>query len=377
MSLENVDFQAIVHQYVSELVASWQAAEFGETEIQEAGSQFFQYGGICANQLIQEKGLTPQGATQMIAYTQPMAERILSFFLYGLNTGLLKAHEMKLPRNETWMLLQQVALHVFEQAKQAVIATLGQEHTPEVQISDEQIINWLGQTAVEALIYFINEYEAQHGPIARTDEQTMPNLLSVSSDEAEVDDETEDFLDDLYPEAEEPEAPAPQPKPEPRPQPVAAEAPATSQAPEVHHKLAAVALMLNTASPTWQRRILSSFDEEEQGIIRQYRDPDRISQNLDLGRVARHLKSFKDKLHGMKPVDKSPYAKMLHNTLKRLPPDRLHHLFAGERPLVREYVSHFTHAEQQKFAPPDLPPGVEEAMMLYLERNFPQEVGAR
>src|SRR5690554_92509 len=126
MSINNMDFQPLVHQLVTQLIEGWRAVGFSEEEIQETASQFFNMGLIAGQQVQQEGAIQPQGTNQQIPYTQPMAERVVMLFMQGLNAAILKAHEQRLPSQEKWQFMQNTAYHVFEHSKQAIIATLGQ-----------------------------------------------------------------------------------------------------------------------------------------------------------------------------------------------------------------------------------------------------------
>ncbi len=375
MSIESMDFQAIVHQHVTTLLPGWKNYGMTEEQMQECASQLFNMGLIASQQVQQEGGIQPQGTDQKLPYTPPMAERVIGLFIQGMNAAIVKSHEERYPSAEKWQFMQNVAYHVFEQAKQAVIATLGQESTPEVQISDEQIYNWLGQTAVEALQYYATEHEKQHGPLNRLEPEggQMPPMEEESLP-PEAPFEEEDFSDD--PETsldDEPvyEEPQPQHPVQQAPQPAPAN---ISQ--EDHHKYAAVGLLLSSLPNSRHPRILSAFRPDEQQIINAYRDPDNIAQNLDLEKVAHYLKIFKDKMGQGKGLRKSQYASDMSKIITALPSHRLERLFHDERPFVRGYVNQFMQPSDRDLDPYTLPPGVEESLMLYLHRNFPQEVEA-
>jgi hypothetical protein len=362
MGLESIDFQSLVHQQVTLLIDQWSAMEIPVEDVQEAASQFFNMGLIAAQQIQQEGGITPQGANQTIPYTNEMAERIVVMFLQGLGAAIVKAHEQRIPSEEKWKLMQNVAYHVFEQSKQAIVATLGQESTPGVQITDEQIENWLGQTAVEALLYYITEHEKQYGPISRVGEEEMPDLLNQGLEQ--YDETPQDMPTDEWDDTEATPETVPQ---SPQQQPVSHGA-----IPAIYHKYAAVGLFVSSLPVSKQQKILVAFKPEEQQIINQYRNPEVIASQLDLGLVARYLKEFKERMGQGKGVSKSQYASTISQVVSSLPVHRLERLFQHERPLVRGYVGQFVHASDRDFDPYTLPPGVEESLILYLHRNFPE-----
>lgn len=353
MSLDTMDFQPVVHQYITQLMDGWKAAGFDETEVQENASQMFNMGLIAGQQIQQEKVIKLPEGNPDVPYTPEMADRTIRVFLKGMDAALYKAHENHLPSQEKWQLLQNVAYHVFEQCKQVALATLGQEETPEIQIPDEQIVEWLSQTAIEALLYYLAEHEKQHGPISRVDDPML-------SPEALAPIETETPLEDL------PVAPAVAPKP----------VSAVSQLPDIHHKYAAVALLLNGLLPEKQSRILAAFQPEERETIAQYKDPEVVAQQLDLARVAQYLKAFKEKMGQSKAQPKSKHAAVLSQMVQQLPAQRLERLFASERSLVRGYVTQWAQGQSHQNAPYTLPSGVEESLALYLKRNFSEELAS-
>jgi hypothetical protein len=375
MSLESVDFQALIHQEITLLMTTWQQAGMVQDAIQDSASNLFNMGMIAVDQMQKEGGITPEGSSQAIPYTAEIAQRSIRFFLNGLNTAILNAHEKEIPQPEAWQLLQQVAFHVFEQSKQAIVATIGQEMTPDVQISDEQIHDWLGHTAIEALLYYLQEYEEQNGPIGGKEDVPQGVPLSSSVNEA----------------AETPSTPS-QDEKEPTPMAVLPEGidasvaiepklPATETVlsahgshgltPDTHYKYAAIGLLLASLPPDRHKRILAPFTPAERALISEYQDPVKVAHRLDLNRVTQCLKSFKETLSQRHYPEKNPYATMLPKLVQQLPPERVERLFAQERPLVRRYIRDVI--EMTEDEPALLPPGVEECLILYLKRHFPHE----
>ena len=368
MSLENIDFQSMVHQLVMELVENWKQMGFTEDQIQEHGGKFFEMGATAAGLIQQEPGIQAEGLPEPIMYTEDIARKVIRYFLVGLNAAAIKGLEQKIPSVDKWHLIQASALHVFEQAKQAIVVTYGQESTPEVQIPDDQIYGWLSQTANEAFMYYVTEHEKQHGPFATGEEQQLGMALPEEPG--------------AMPELPAEEAPQEQPQPQPAeamPEPVAAmSAPMGPARPsDVQHKYAAVGLMLSTLPDAHGKRILAAFQPDEQSHIMRYRDPDAImAEQMDLTLVAQYVRSFKGKLGDMqdKPTkpQKSPYASSLTKVVQLLPPRRVERLFQNERPLVRGYVTQFTQpSHDPNLEPYELPDGVQESLLLYLKRNFP------
>jgi hypothetical protein len=148
--------------------------------------------------------------------------------------------------------------------------------------------------------------------------------------------------------------------------------------PEIYHKYAAVSLFLSNLPPNKQQKIMASFSPQEHEIINRYRDPDQMTRELDLGKVAQYLRKFKEKMgHGTpkKPVKNAHHASMA-KVISKLPKERLERLFQNERPFVKGYIKQFTRPEERALQPYTLPRGVEESLVDYIGRNFPQEMGA-
>ncbi len=355
MGIEAIDYQSIIHQQISLLMDSWRQAGLSESEIQEAASQFFNMGLIASQQVQQEGGVQPEGQTEKILYTEDSATRVITQFLEGLGTGLIKAHEQRLPSQERWQLMQEVAFHVFEQSKQLIVATMGQDLTPDIQLPKDQLLGLLNHTATEALLYYLNEYEKKNGPIARMEEAFLQDAIaSMSLPGMSLEPGAEELIN----------------------APVAPMAPPIAQPSEVHYKFAAIGLLLGSLPIPKQQSILSAFRPEEQQIINQYRNPDVVAASLDLNRVAEYLKHFKSKLgrsSSQKPVAGKDYSSPLIKAIQKIPPQRLERLFQQERPLVRGYIRQCISKDGQ--GEHQLPPGVEESLLLYLERNFPEVAG--
>ncbi|MCA9841430.1 MAG: hypothetical protein KC475_04860 [Cyanobacteria bacterium HKST-UBA03] len=382
-SIDSIDFQALVQQEVSQFVEGWQASGFTQEDIQEHFAKLFEMGGVCCQLIVQEGGIQPEGAQQVLPYNEAMATRLVHLFLIGMNQAIMKAYEQKLPSNEKWNLLQKSAIHVYEQGKQAIVATLGQENTPNVQISDEQIYGWLGQTAVEALLYYIQEYEHQNGPLVSEGEAGFPGM------EPEAEGAGLEALPAQEAAPEVPAAPVVEAAPEPVPAAAAATVPPPvaqpqPQAPaDIYHKYAAIGLISATLSGAQQTRLLASFDTETQAMILRYREPEHlITEQFDLKRVAFYVRSFKDRLGQLaalpRPKKENDYTTALAAIIHELPEPRIDKLFGHERPMVRGYIGQFVqqrYADEggavEETAPYQLAGGVEESLYYYLRRNFP------
>lgn len=367
MTLAAIDFQAITHQHVTQLIEGWREAGLSDTDIQEAANRFFQFGMIAAQQLQQEGGVQPEGATQKIDYTPEMAISIIRYFLDGINHGFSKALDYRIPSQEKWYLLQQVAMHVFESSKHCAVITMDQDKTPDLAIPDDQLQAMQAQTAVEALLYYMKEYEKQNGPILPESNSESDKALKPEPQEelSEPEPQPEPIVSQVQPEqipVAEPVQVAPLP-------PV--EKPVQAPLPEIHHKYAAVGLLLNNLSAPRQQQILAPFSPQERDLIAQYRDPTRISQQLEMRRVQHYLNELKANFHVRQAASPAPASapSALLELLQAMPAERLAQLFASERPILRLWVEQL---KSQK--PVALPAGIQESLVHYIQRNLPQEV---
>lgn len=386
-ALQSMDFPALVQQEVNQLVGGWYEAGLTEEDIQECYAKMFEMGGVASQLIVQEGGIQPEGAPRAIPYSPEMAQRLVHYFLKGMDSAVIKSYQQQLPSVEKWEFLQKSALHVFEQSKQAIIATLGQEHTPDVQISDDQIYSWLNQTSVEALLYYLAEHERQFGPLTQPMDSSFPEVSQATSDQP---------MEAMAPEPAEEEIYAPDPYAEPEPVytdepaetipepiPVAASA-APTQTADIYHKYAAIGLISSTLAPEQSQRLLAAFDSDTQALIYKYQQPEQlIADHLDLRRVAHYVRSFKGRLSDLLGKAAEPkvstYMTALSTVIQHLPQPRIEKLFQQERANVRGYLTQFiqTQSDDQQEpieanqAPYTLPSGVEESLWLYLKRNFP------
>jgi hypothetical protein len=365
MTIEMVDFQPILHQEVTQLIETWKSNGFSEDEVQDCASQIFNLGLIASQQIQQEVGIQSEGMPTRIDYTEELATSILHLFLKSLNVAVLKAKSHQIPQTIKWQLIQNVAFHAFEQSKQAAIATWGEESTPDVTLNSDQLSGWLEQTSVEAFLYYLGEYEKQNGPVSNEENEVDPLLaqpLPVVLPQETLAAMAQEAVELAPVSAEEPLV---QSKLVPEAIPVQD---------DLHHKYAAVALLLNTLPASRIQGILTAFNDTEKLIIQGYKDPNVISQTLNLARVAEYVRSFKTLIaQGKTPKKKSQFATQLKQLLPLLPQSRLQQLLEPERPLVRNYLQQYSQRDYEQFEALKIPPGLEESMLNYLKRNFPQE----
>ncbi len=98
---------------------------------------------------------------------------VLDLLNYGMIYASEKAMSLKITGEPKSVILQGLAQDAFQQAKQLVSATVGQEATPELQFSKEQLQDWMGQMVAGAFHHYLAEYEKIHGPIEAEETPTQ------------------------------------------------------------------------------------------------------------------------------------------------------------------------------------------------------------
>jgi hypothetical protein len=309
-----------------------------------------QFAGIAASQLSQEPGLEGPDPANPIPLDEDMFTQGHTLFCEGLFDALAKCAQLGITGEIKQEMIQKVAMHVYEQSKQLVAATYGQEHTPEFQFSHDQQVDIIYKATEGYLMALITEHENEYGPIAPEHETGS----------------YEDILG--QPMVPLPHAPVPSAGPQ---------TPALRpQGPNAHDKYAAVALLLTTLNPEQQKRILKGFSDEEAELIYYYSHPPHVEQNLDVSYVQAHLKKLQDSLKqsGVRPKTQS--YKGILALVHSYPPEKLLSWVKDERPLVKRYIQ--AHYNRQSGASPDgpeivqepLPPRIEDILYRYLAKRL-------
>lgn len=333
-------------------------------ENQEDSGILREFCKIAAGMLRDEPVIEMPGVAQRIELDQATFTQALTLFIEGIYLAMIKCLEMNIsgdtlisnPQDPNMQikaknyLLENLALDVFNQAKQVVATTYGQEHTPDLQIGHEQQVQFMAQTAESALIYYITEYERQHGPILV---EEPPARLLPKVEQAMVEDGV--------------------------PLPVAAPAPAQAKpkGPTPHDKYGAVALLLGTIPAEQRGRILQNFNAEEKELITYYSYPDHLEQNLDLTCVNEHLRRFKELMKQGGPTLKSAAYRGISRLAKSRPLTEMLSYIKDERAVVKQYLeSHYNEPLEHLPVPQKdrhfadlLPPRIEEILYRYLAKR--------
>ncbi len=286
---------------------------------QVATQQILQQRVIDLPQEAVEKGFKP------IPYNGPTALQTLLLFCEGVYYAMLKGWKDGYPQEVHTQIVQMVAQHVFDQAKQLVISTYGQESTPELQISEEQQVAYVNQAAESALLFYVNEYEKTQGGFEPEQRLTEPERIEASEPTEESTEDTEES-DEVV-----------------EPLPVAPTGPQLPEGSrEEHTKYAALALFLTTLVPRQQQKVFQHFTPEEQQVMNYYASPQNIEQTLDTKAVTEHLRCLKEQIkekNSQTVVEKRSLASLaIEDMVTRLPKELLINYVSHERPLIQNYM---------------------------------------
>lgn len=338
-----------------------------------------QFSQIAANMITQEGIIEVAGSTKPIQHDPNTASQAMELFSEGIVHALIKCDELGIEGEPKSTILQNMAMEVYNQAKQVVGMTYGQDQTPDFQIAKPQQMAFMQQSADNHLLHFLKEYEAQSGgslqpqalsdhnqlqPDSSFDEPTrtaLPNPPPASQAEDDGWD-----LDDDDEENDGFEPPSPAAKPTAK----------TTKTPNTHDKYAAVALLLNTLPDRQKGQILKQFNAEEQALISHYSDPERIAKELDLASVEEHLKRFKQFLQEQgnhNPLLFSKTHQGIRHLVQASPQQSVLSCIEKERPRIKRFIEacyETSDSHKKKHLTDILPPKVEEALFQYLSQIY-------
>lgn len=367
-----IDVPTLVRIITDEKVGRMASLDMSDREFDENAGILYDFNYIAANMLKDEPGLEMPGAPQPIPADEELIKTILRLFSEGVCFAMGKCLEMGITGEPKKTILQNMALEVYNQAKQIIACTYGQEHTPNFQFSPDQQITMINQSAEGHLMYFIGEYEKEHGPILIAETPANPILPTAA--------------------IEPPAAPSLPPAPEIRTQvlpekilpPVLS---AESGLVRQREKYAAVALLLTTLNASQRNRILKSFVADEKAWILHYSDLQRIRAELDFKQVQVHLAQFKEWLTQSRDPHKTPAGRNFTKMTGLYSREKLLSWVSDERPGVQRYLE--TYYEKpvttvppwrskptNQFRPEatfTLPPKVEDILYRYLSRRIESE----
>ncbi len=347
--MPEMDLNSLIEQTRQSLLARLDILGLIPEEYEHDSRVLSEFTEIAAGQLIQEPGLEGPDPNQPIPLDADMVAQGLTLFCEGLYDALAKFASMGIGGSIKQEMIQNLALHIYEQAKQLVAATYGQEHTPEFQFTMAQQIDIIQKAAEGKLIELITEYEEINGPIVHADSLAITQSMPLS--------------------------------PAYGAEPLASTSgnPVQPKGPSAHDKYAAVALLLGTLPAPQRSRILSRFTESEKELVTYYSYPQHVSDNLDLASVEAHLKKLKATLKKNSPAAKTEAYKGILALVESNPPEKLLSWVKDERPLVQRYLeAHYRRLSGQSYSPDEgatdssvtLPPRIESILYQHLIRRL-------
>lgn len=309
----------------------------------------------------QEKEIKIPNTNHVVPFDGPTSARTVELFCEGMGEALIRTSQLGIPDEPREQILQNVAQYVYENAKQVVLSTFGQDSTPDIQIPEEQQFELLYQTANSALTHFITQYEEEH-QVSLIEKEGMPD------DIGDLTHSVDDIDPMMAPQQLDQQAPQPpvQQSSQQAPQPPQPQPPASQQQqqpqfpPVVHEKLAAVALLLNTLPQDKGQQMYNMFNPEQQQLIQHYLNPVHIQQALNLNAVLHQLHALRQRILGDDPSARSapplasgspqvtneaeaPSVSAAYHAMKQLaeeyPKQALLKLVEAERPRIQQYVA--------------------------------------
>ncbi|MDX2085919.1 MAG: hypothetical protein SFZ03_11090 [Candidatus Melainabacteria bacterium] len=388
--------EAVAQELIQPFHEGMQQSGIPADEIQTNTNIAFEFAKIAGSLILQEPGFKPPNSDQFLPFDEKMARLCIQMFLDGVYHAAMKCWEYGIVGDLKSQLLQSLAQDVFFQSKQLVASTYGQEDTPEIQFSQQQLKEWTLQAAESILMHYISEFEKQYGPIQQFTQQAQAAAAPEQAPPAQAP-APPPPTEPPAPAAEAPipppptEAPAPavtQPEPPPQapaPSPVQ-QPPATLEAAPVlanqdgsirhtpYDKYAAVALFLSTLPGPRADRFLKQFGEaERQAILAYYEKPELIENELDVRAVTAQLEALCQRMAQQRQeilAKESPGQRKIKKLLKTTPVQRVIHLIQPERPLLQQMVMHQLGLPDMPTEPVAFSRKLDEVVAAYLQQQL-------
>lgn len=292
------DPEQLIAELCNDYELRFREEDLAEEDIPVMVNFLARMGNVSVQLVSQEQDIKLPNTEHVIPFDDSTKARTIKMFMEGLAYALLKTAEMNVPDDARGEILQNVAQYVYENSKQVILSTFGQEHTPEFQIPEEQQISMVTQTADSALNYFIGEYEKQHGPIAGMEltEDADPMLADMDNAADPMLAETADEPQPAPVAEQQPAQPVPPPPQQPQtPQPL----------PYPLEKYAALSLLLNVLPQARGQALFSRFSRPEQDMIVRFQHPAAmIEAGLDLPTVQAQLAGLKQRFPSTATAEK-------------------------------------------------------------------------
>jgi hypothetical protein len=362
--MSNFNEEAILEQANQLVYNRLQSYGLPPEEVEGYAQFVASFNSVAITELSKESGIQHQEGAEPIPLDDATASQTVLLFGEGVLYSILRCRDQAIPNELAEQLTQQVAMHIYEQAKQVVAATHGQEHTPEFQFTEQQQVEFITQGAESALIHYINEYEKAYGPIHPEPESELPLVAS-----------SEASLQDLM--GDKPEQQASGKSTGHSVPAVAAKTSALGN----HEKYAAVSLMLTTLSASQRAKLLKNFNPEEKELIAFYSYPQHVEQNLDVQQVEMHLKKLKILFQKREKKTSHVFSQRVTSLIEPISTQKLLSCVKDERAVVKRYLMahHPDAANQPEFdqtvaqTVPPLSPRLEEIIYNHLAKRLNPE----
>ncbi|MEM0950746.1 MAG: hypothetical protein AAGI66_01220 [Cyanobacteria bacterium P01_H01_bin.74] len=319
MILNDEQKEQLVVQTAQKILGRLNTSESSLTEAQVADCQKFllDFTRIACSMYVNESGIALPNSDQTIPLTEAMITQGLGLFAEGVYFSVRKCQDLNIQGDLQGQIMQGLAMEVYNQSKQVVSATYGQENTPDFQFSEEQQVEIILKAADVYLVACINDYEKNYGPINPDNTALDPNMehgpsvdnsnegsvlqdpLPPPAQEKETNDsaspsaEVSEEETQLIPSTPEPVVHKPQKQPAIPPDPLKSRLKHRKKPKEnKNNKYGAIALLLSKIPETAAKRFLSQFSKKELVLIERYKNKQAIYDELDPPTVEIYVKQL-------------------------------------------------------------------------------------
>src|SRR4051812_19924370 len=122
------DIHAVTQAVTDTLISRMASLGMTDAEYEENAGILHDFNKIAADMLAGEAGLEMPGSTESIPLDEHLITQALNLFSEGICFAMVKCLEMGITGDTKKTILQNMALEVYNQAKQVVACTYGQEH---------------------------------------------------------------------------------------------------------------------------------------------------------------------------------------------------------------------------------------------------------
>jgi hypothetical protein len=347
-----LDIQEIVQQVSQATLERLDQSGLSPEDIYECGQFIQDFTKIASTMLENEPGIPLGDTDAVLSMDEKMTRQALQLFSEGLYFSLVKCAKKGIKGELRGQIMQGLAMEIYNQAKQVVVATYGQENTPDFQFSQEQQVEMITKAANAHLVGYIADYEKQYGALeqdsmgsssnfdALLEPEPLRTQPSETVDRAKQTDKIEEASHQSEAESEKGALTDSAAKIAIPTDPTEAPPPKTQQADtrSARNKYGAVALLLNKLSLSQQAHFMKQFSQEETSWIERYRNFDLITAELDILVVQQQLQQLQSILSSHeKQVQNRPEHK-IKKLLNTTSPEAILSCMQAERPKIKQYL---------------------------------------